>query len=194
MHFVYQKDIVLIREAYNQFLSHYPLCFAYWKKFADFELEYDGNETAFEVVERSVTAFPLSVDLWVHYVNLFIKFKGKNEKEVIPLFERAISNCGMDFNSNDLWQLYISWLSSHRDLAEVTAVYDRLIATPTSMLKKHFQDFTSFVEDNNPICIVSKQEYNFYMSENVLHSVETNSEDKCANIQVEKGFDSVEVC
>lgn len=38
-----------MRKAYNTFLTNYPLCYGYWKKLADFELETTGAEAAISV-------------------------------------------------------------------------------------------------------------------------------------------------
>lgn len=32
-----QTDVDAAREAYNAFLGHYPYCYGYWRKYADYE-------------------------------------------------------------------------------------------------------------------------------------------------------------
>lgn len=63
-----QEDLARIREAYDAFLAEYPLCYGYWKKYADAEYRYAGNESACEVYNRGVQSVPYSVDLWCHCV------------------------------------------------------------------------------------------------------------------------------
>lgn len=32
-----QTDVIAARDAYNAFLGHYPYCYGYWRKYADYE-------------------------------------------------------------------------------------------------------------------------------------------------------------
>jgi pre-mRNA-processing factor 39 len=63
-----QADIGRIRTAYDSFLAEYPLCYGYWKKYADAEARLSSSDDTTKVFERGVTAVPYSVDLWAHYV------------------------------------------------------------------------------------------------------------------------------
>jgi pre-mRNA-processing factor 39 len=56
-----------LREVYDSFFAEYPLCFGYWKKYADAELRNNSVEAAAAVYERGVAAVPYSVELWGHY-------------------------------------------------------------------------------------------------------------------------------
>ena len=93
-HYACQSKLGPAREVFDAFLKVYPYCYGYWKKFADLEKKLSSSETAREVMphthgdaymhtqihkhsythtqvyERGVQAVPLSVDLWIHYVNL----------------------------------------------------------------------------------------------------------------------------
>jgi pre-mRNA-processing factor 39 len=62
-----QGDIARIREVYDSFLAQYPLCFGYWKKYADAEGRHASADAAAAVYERGVAAIPYSVDFWGHY-------------------------------------------------------------------------------------------------------------------------------
>lgn len=62
-----QADIGRIRQVYDAFLAEYPLCYGYWKKYADAEGKYVSLEEASLVYDRGVAAVPYSVDLWGHY-------------------------------------------------------------------------------------------------------------------------------
>lgn len=55
------------REVYDAFLVQYPLCYGYWKKYADAENRHKNTDMVASVYERGVKAFPYSVDLWGHY-------------------------------------------------------------------------------------------------------------------------------
>lgn len=55
------------------------------------------------------------------------------------VFDRAIQNCGLDFRSVKIWELYIAWESGQGRQRHVTAVYDKLLALPTKDLLIHFE-------------------------------------------------------
>ena len=62
-----QGDIGRIRPVYDAFLAEFPLCYGYWKKYADAEAKYISLQEASLVFDRGVAAVPYSVDLWGHY-------------------------------------------------------------------------------------------------------------------------------
>ena len=62
-----QNNLDCSRQAYDVFLANYPLCYGYWKKYADAEARLASPEAATAVFERGVVAVPYSVDLWGHY-------------------------------------------------------------------------------------------------------------------------------
>ena len=167
-----QKDLNSIRKSFNEFLSKYPNCYIYWKKLAEYELQLSDVNNAFKVLERAVNAFPISIDIWIHFIQLFLKFNS-NEKEILSLFERAIKQSGQDFNSSDLWSLYLKWLSDHR-LSEVIFLYDRLFKVAIRDLSQHFLNFTKFVENNRPKDILSPNEYNLRENQYFKHQSNNN--------------------
>lgn len=50
-----------------------------------------------QVFERGVKAIPLSVDLWIHYLNYCVKEHGDNEDFVRGEYEKAVDACGLEF-------------------------------------------------------------------------------------------------
>ncbi len=62
-----QGDIAQLRAVYDGFLAEYPLCYGYWKKYADAEQRHSSPEASAAVFERGVAAISSSVDLWGHY-------------------------------------------------------------------------------------------------------------------------------
>ncbi|KAJ3120357.1 hypothetical protein HK100_012829, partial [Physocladia obscura] len=62
-----------LRLAYDNFLAKFPLCFGYWKKYADAENKLDGPEKAEQIFERGVTAIHNSIDLWNHYLQFKVE-------------------------------------------------------------------------------------------------------------------------
>lgn len=50
--FLFQTDVEAAREAYDAFLSHYPYCYGYWRKYADYEKN-KGDRNKCEEVSAS---------------------------------------------------------------------------------------------------------------------------------------------
>ncbi|CAG8505513.1 14463_t:CDS:10, partial [Racocetra fulgida] len=61
------ENITNMRDVFDQFLAKFPLCFGYWKKYADFEFSVQGPTEAEKIYERGVAAIANSVDLWTQY-------------------------------------------------------------------------------------------------------------------------------
>lgn len=76
-----QGDIEKIRKAYDGFLAHFPLCYVYWKKYADHEANKGDVEKALEVYERGVRGIAHSVDLWMYYCS-FINEKSQDQDHI----------------------------------------------------------------------------------------------------------------
>jgi pre-mRNA-processing factor 39 len=56
-----------IEKAYDAFLAEFPLCYGYWKKYADHEARLGSPEKVVDVYERAVKAVTYSVDMWMNY-------------------------------------------------------------------------------------------------------------------------------
>lgn len=64
---ILQEVISKIEKAYDAFLAEFPLCYGYWKKYADDEAKLGSPEKVVDVYERAVKAVTYSVDMWVNY-------------------------------------------------------------------------------------------------------------------------------
>lgn len=62
-----QDDIEKISSVYDSFLSEFPLCHGYWRRYADHKTRLCSVDKAVEVFERAVQAATYSVPLWVDY-------------------------------------------------------------------------------------------------------------------------------
>ena len=62
-----------IRTVYNAFLPLFPYCYAYWKRYSDIERKADNWQRSLAILHRGLSAIPLSVDLWVAYLELYYK-------------------------------------------------------------------------------------------------------------------------
>ncbi|CAB1340004.1 unnamed protein product [Coregonus sp. 'balchen'] len=154
-----ENHLGVVRKAFDAFFLHYPYCYGYWKKFADIEKKH-GNA---QVYRRGVQAIPLSVDLWLHYMS-FIKDNADHEDPETPgrirgAYEHAVLAAGTDFRSDRLWEAYINWETEQEKLANVTAIYDRILGIPTQLYSQHLQRFKEHVQNNNPKHFLSEEEF-----------------------------------
>ncbi|XP_059053258.1 pre-mRNA-processing factor 39 isoform X2 [Achroia grisella] len=140
-----ESDVEAAREAYDAFLSHYPYCYGYWRKYADYEKRKGSKKKCLEVLERGLKAIPLSVDLWVHYLNHIKATRTEDHSFIRSQYERAIDACGLEFRSDRLWESYIKWEAENGSALNVTNIYDRLLATPTLGYTSHFDNFQEHV-------------------------------------------------
>ena len=155
----HENDVAAAREAYDTFLRRYPYCYGYWKKWADYEKKKAMKKDCEKVFERGLTAVPLSVDLWLHYLNYCRVHHAAQESFVREQFERAISVCGLEFRSDRLWELYINWEIERDDLRRVFEIYDKLLSIPTQFHTTHWDNFQDLVNSNDPKELLSPEEY-----------------------------------
>uniref|UniRef100_A0A8C1U6I7 Si:ch211-114c17.1 n=1 Tax=Cyprinus carpio TaxID=7962 RepID=A0A8C1U6I7_CYPCA len=138
------------RQALNAFLLRYPLCYGYWKKFADLERRAGHVNKAEEVCERGLKAIPLSVDLWIHYINLLLGTLNMNLPEstqrIRSVFEEAVAVAGWDFHSDRLWDLYAEWEKEQGNLNFMTGVYDRVLRVPTQFYNTHYEKYAILID------------------------------------------------
>ncbi|XP_072539802.1 pre-mRNA-processing factor 39 isoform X2 [Salminus brasiliensis] len=158
-----ENHILASRKAFDEFFLHYPYCYGYWKKYADIEKKHGYIQEADEVYRRGLQAIPLSVDLWLHYIAFLRENQdnsdGEAENRIRAAYEHAVLAAGTDFRSDRLWEAYINWETEQEKLANVTAVYDRILGIPTQLYSQHFQRFKDHVQNNNPKHFLSEEEF-----------------------------------
>ncbi|KAJ8282826.1 hypothetical protein COCON_G00053450 [Conger conger] len=151
------------RRALGAFLTRYPLCYGYWKKYADLERRAGNTNRAQEVCVRGLKAIPLSLDLWIHYITLLQDTLNMNLPEstqrIRSAFESAVLAAGMEFHSDRLWEMYTEWEREQGDLRAVTAVYEKVLRTPTQLYAGHFERFKAFLSAHHPRDILSPEEF-----------------------------------
>jgi pre-mRNA-processing factor 39 len=185
-----ENDMEAAREAYDAFLSHYPYCYGYWRKYADYEKRKGNKKKCEEVFERGLKAIPLSVDLWIHYLTYVKTSKPDDEEYIRSQFERAIAASGLEFRSDRLWDSYIKWETEAKRLQHVTSIYDRLFTTPTQGYTTHFENFQEHISSNPPNKVVEVDEF-LALRKEVRHMLKHDSanETKPDNSDVPPGED-----
>ncbi|XP_063992035.1 pre-mRNA-processing factor 39 isoform X1 [Diachasmimorpha longicaudata] len=154
-----ENDAEAAREAYEKFLVRYPYCYGYWRKYADYEKKKGNPDNVQKVFDEGLNAISLSVDLWLHYIIHCKSVHEKDEGKMREQYERAIQACGLEFRSDRLWESYIKWEQDGKRLSRVTALYDRLLSTPTFGYMSHFQTFQEFVSANSPQRILTVDDF-----------------------------------
>lgn len=168
-----ENNVENAREAYNKFLELYPYCYGYWRKFADFEKR-NSNKVECEVVfQRGLSAIPLSVDLWIHYMT-YLKIHNVDDVDRIrSKFEEGLGICGLEYRSDRLWDHYIKWEIDQNKLLNASNIYNRLLTTQTLGYVQHFENFKEFVNKHKPDQILSAKEY-LELRQKVVESLKLN--------------------
>ncbi|XP_062824802.1 pre-mRNA-processing factor 39 isoform X1 [Anolis carolinensis] len=158
-----ENHLLAARKAFDRFFVHYPYCYGYWKKYADMEKRHGNMKQSDEVYRRGLQAIPLSIDLWIHYINFLKETLDASDPEAVGTirgtYEHAVLAAGTDFRSDKLWEMYINWENDEGSLKAVTAVFDRILGIPTQLYSHHFQRFKEHVQNNLPRDILSTEQF-----------------------------------
>lgn len=137
---VAEENILKIRKVYDAFLAEFPLCYGYWKKYADHEARIGSIDKVMEVYERAVQGVTYSVDIWLHYCVFAISTYGDPET-VRRLFERGLAYVGTDYLSFPLWDKYIEYEYMQQEWARLAMIYTRILENPNQQLDRYFNSF-----------------------------------------------------
>ncbi|KAL0797329.1 hypothetical protein Bca101_052503 [Brassica carinata] len=140
-----QDNIAKIRKVYDAFLAEFPLCYGYWKKYADHEARVGAMDKVVEVYERAVQGVTYSVDIWLHYCVFAINTYGDPDT-IRSLFERALVYVGTDFLSAPLWDKYIEYEHMQQDWSRLAMIYTRVLENPIQNLDRYFSNFKELAE------------------------------------------------
>ncbi|KAF5190160.1 Pre-mrna-processing factor [Thalictrum thalictroides] len=137
-------DIEKISLVYEDFLSEFPLCYGYWRKYAAHKARLCTVEKVVEVYERAVQSATYSIDLWVDYCS-FGMLLFEDPVNVRRLFERGISFIGKDYLCNLLWDKYIEFEYSQKKWSSLAYIYIRTLKYPTKNLHSYYDSFKKLV-------------------------------------------------
>ncbi|XP_057507970.1 pre-mRNA-processing factor 39-1-like isoform X2 [Actinidia eriantha] len=135
-----EGNILKIRKVYDAFLAEFPLCYGYWKKYADHEARLGSIEKVVEVYEQAVQGVTYSVDIWLHYCVFAINTYGDLET-IRRLFERGLAYVGTDYLSFPLWDKYIEYEYLQQDWSRLALIYTRILENPNQQLDRYFNSF-----------------------------------------------------
>uniref|UniRef100_A0A0B7A9U4 Pre-mRNA-processing factor 39 n=1 Tax=Arion vulgaris TaxID=1028688 RepID=A0A0B7A9U4_9EUPU len=169
------------RKAYDAFFSHYPYCYGYWKKYSDVEKKNGNKDRAKEVFEKGLRAIPLSVELWLHYINFYIAEYGSEpnaQERILKLYERALAAAGLEFRSDKLWDSFISWETANGNLRGVTAIYEKLIRTPTQLYSHHWDNYKRHINNHHPKDCLDVDTFLKFRSETISKTINYQMDDE----------------
>ncbi|CAK9216808.1 unnamed protein product [Sphagnum troendelagicum] len=133
-------NILKIQAAYDTFLAEFPLCYGYWKKYADHEARLGTPEKIVEVYERAVKAVTYSVDIWMHFCTYAME-KFDDPEKTRRLFERGLTFVGTDYLSHLLWDKYIDFEYSQQEWSRLSQIYTRILQIPLNQLDRYYHSF-----------------------------------------------------
>ncbi|MEW5305438.1 MAG: hypothetical protein WDW36_007977 [Sanguina aurantia] len=142
---IFKGNLELARVVFDAFLSEYPLCYGYWKKYADLELRNQLPQVAAAVYERGVAATPYSPDLWAHYAMFKKAQPGVTPDDVRSTYERGVAYNGSDFSAHTLWDKYIAYEQESGDAMHMAALLSRILGCPIRELDRFYHSFKTLV-------------------------------------------------
>ncbi|XP_026395144.1 probable serine/threonine-protein kinase mps1 isoform X3 [Papaver somniferum] len=136
-------DLEKICLVYDTFLSHYPLCYGYWKKYANHMANLCTINRVVEVYERALEFATYSVHLWVDYCTFgMLLFEDPND--VRRLFERGMSFVRKDYLCHLLWDKYIEFEYSQKQWNSLAHIFILSLKIPTKKLNSYYDSFKKF--------------------------------------------------
>ncbi|XP_012091896.2 uncharacterized protein LOC105649750 isoform X2 [Jatropha curcas] len=141
----YPENIETICLVYDAFLSEFPLCCVYWRKYVNHKIRLCTIDKVLEVFERAVSLATYSVDVWVDYCN-FGRAVFEDPSDVRRLFKRALSFVGKDYLCHTLWDKYIEFEFSLKHWSFLADIYIQTLRFPTKKLHRYYDSFKKLVE------------------------------------------------
>jgi len=144
------------------------------------------------VFEDGLRGIPLSIDLWVHYINTMtsvLELDPDKEAKIRMLYDRAIIAAGTDFRSDKLWEMYINWEKENKNIKRVTQLFDRIITIPTQLYSHHFENYTLHIREHHPKELLSLDEFLKMRKEVVSSHTKPGDDDDDADNAAPPGMD-----
>ncbi|KAF2307137.1 hypothetical protein GH714_025041 [Hevea brasiliensis] len=173
-------NILKIRKLYDAFLAEFPLCYGYWKKYADHEAQNGSMDKVVEVYERAVLGVTYSVDIWLHYC-IFSINTYEDPDTIRRLFERGLAYVGTDYLSYPLWDKYIEYEEMHAQWGHVAMIYTRILEIPSKRLDDYFARTKNYQGSCCCCCSAFPSEGGDQANEGEVHSDATEQSSKCVN-------------
>ena len=138
-----------VRECYDALLAEFPLCFGYWKRFAEYEVaaepQSEGVARANAVYERALTLGRYCVEIWAYY-GTHAATHWANPEDARAVFERGAPLVGSDYAADLFWDRYLAFETARAgaDHSRVAALYRRALELPLRSLDRLWVRFQQF--------------------------------------------------
>ncbi|KAF9935844.1 hypothetical protein BGZ67_002942 [Mortierella alpina] len=185
-------NIATVRTIYDAFLSQFPLCFGYWKKYSDLENLATGVEGAIKIFERGVKSISNSVDLWVQYCTFFMENKPAERDAIEQLFERGASAVGMDFMPHVFWDKFIAFYEEKEEYSKLAALMERIIKIPMHQYARYYQQYAQLVSTRPLSEWVSEEKYNEYKAQLTASKSAAEQDQNATSEEAEKPKEELE--
>ncbi|XP_073410599.1 pre-mRNA-processing factor 39-like isoform X2 [Dendrobates tinctorius] len=155
-----EKNLAACRKAYDAFFTRFPYSHVFWKKYTDMEQHFGNAKEAEKIFSRAVKANPLNVTLWISYILFLLKKVDlPNSAQTLQgVFKDAIEFCGMDYHSDELWNLYIEYELKLDHVREAMTLYNRVLNIPTQRYQMHFERCKFLISTRSPIEFLTMEE------------------------------------
>ncbi|XP_030480447.2 pre-mRNA-processing factor 39-2 isoform X1 [Cannabis sativa] len=137
---VYPDNIEKICLVYDSFLSEFPLCHGYWRRYAGHKARLCDVGEVVEVFERALQLATYSVGVWVDYCN-FSMLAFEDPSDIRRLFRRGLSYVGKDYLCHALWDKYIDFELSQQQWSLLAHIYVEALRFPTKKLHRYYDSF-----------------------------------------------------
>ncbi|KAJ0401161.1 hypothetical protein P43SY_004368 [Pythium insidiosum] len=149
-----------VESTYERFLVEFPLCFGYWNKYAQYELNLgkaadadtpprvdpaDAVATARAIFERGVRAARHSIHMWQKYCEFLINTARVPVDEARAALEGAVAACANEPAAGPLWDMYIQLETIQNDMFRLNQVFKRVLQQPLSNLEEFWDKYNHFV-------------------------------------------------
>ncbi|XP_022715646.1 uncharacterized protein LOC111274904 isoform X4 [Durio zibethinus] len=137
---LFHDEVEKICLVYDSFLSEFPLCYGYWRKYAGHIIRLCTIDKAVEIFERAVQSATYSVGVWVDYCGFAISvFEDAND--IRRLFKRALSFVGKDYLCHTLWDKYVEFEFSQQQWSSLANIYIQILRFPSKKLHHYYESF-----------------------------------------------------
>ncbi|KAL5774092.1 hypothetical protein ACOSP7_011649 [Xanthoceras sorbifolium] len=137
---LFPDDIHKICLVYDAFLAEFPLCYGYWRKYAEHKTRLCTVEKVVEVFERAVQSATYSVGVWFDYCS-FSMSAFEDLHDIRRLFRRGISFVGKDYLCHTLWDKYLEFEFSQQQWSNLAHMYIQALKFPSKKLNRYYDSF-----------------------------------------------------
>ncbi|KAL4083506.1 hypothetical protein QTP88_028822 [Uroleucon formosanum] len=153
-----------VRSFFERLVTTFPTSGRYWKYYIEMEMRGRNFEKVEKLFQRCLLKV-LNIDLWKLYLAyvketkaLLPTYKGK----MAQAYDFALENIGIDIHSYNIWQDYITFLSSveavgsyaeNQKITAIRKVYQRGVVNPMINIELLWKEYLAFEQSIN--CMIA---------------------------------------